>query len=235
MFNLKCNKKYICNKLLYEKKVKWKHLIQGKLKNVEKNIIKHMVLKLCSSDWDLNPWTSSWHHTSDFKTSSSFFSQSVMSNSLWPYGLQHARLPIPSPSPGICSNQCPLSQWCHPTISSSAAPFSSCPQSFPASRSFLMSWLLASGGQSIGASASASVLPMNIHNWFFQDWLVWFTSCPRGSQESSPTPQFKKHQFSTLFMVQLSHQYMTTGKTIALIYGPIYGRTYIWQSNVSAF
>ena len=84
----------------------------------------------------------------------------------------------------------PLSQWCHPTISSSAAPFSSCPQSFPASRSFLMSWLLASGGQSIRASASASVLPMNIHNWFFQDWLVWFPSCLRGSQESSTTPHF---------------------------------------------
>ena len=105
MFNLKCNKKYICNKLLYEKKVKWKHLIQGKLKNVEKNIMKHMVLKLCSSDWDLNPWLLAetthlilrlHHHFS--------VSQSVMSISLWPYGLQHTRLPISSPSPGICSN-----------------------------------------------------------------------------------------------------------------------------------
>ena len=82
-----------------------------------------------------------------------------MSNCLWPHGLQHARLPCPSLSPGVCSNSCPLSRWCHPTISSSIVPFSSCPQSFPASGSFPMSWLFASGSQSIGASAS--VLPMN--------------------------------------------------------------------------
>ena len=92
------------------------------------------------------------------------FSHSVMSNSLWPHELQHARLPCPSPTPGVCSNSCPLIQWCHPTISSSVVPFSSYPQSFPASGSFPMSWLFASGGQSIGASAS--VLPMNIQGWF---------------------------------------------------------------------
>ena len=85
---------------------------------------------------------------------------------LQPHGLQHARLPCPSPSPGACSNSCPLSQWCHPTISSSVVPFSSCLQSFPASGSFPMSWLFASGGQSIGALASASVLPVNIPDWF---------------------------------------------------------------------
>ena len=92
------------------------------------------------------------------------FSHSVMSNSLGPHGLEHARLPCPSSTPRACSNSCPLSRWCHPTISSSAVPFSSCLQSFPASGSFLMSWLFESGGQSIGASAS--VLPMNIQDWF---------------------------------------------------------------------
>ena len=94
------------------------------------------------------------------------FSHSVMSICLWPHGLQHARLPCPSPTPRACPNSCPLSQWCHPTISSSVIPFSSCLQSFPASESFPMSQFFASGGQSIGASASASILPMNIQDWF---------------------------------------------------------------------
>ena len=85
---------------------------------------------------------------------------------LWPDGLQHASLPCPSPTPGACSNSCPLSWWCHPTISSSVVPFSSCLQSFPASGSFPMSQFFTSGDQSIGVSASASVLPMNIQDWF---------------------------------------------------------------------
>ena len=89
-----------------------------------------------------------------------------MSDSLWPHGLQHARLPCPSPSPGACSNSCPLNRWCHPTISSSVTPFSSCLQSFPALGSFPMSRLFASGDQIIGASTSALVLPMNIQHWF---------------------------------------------------------------------
>ena len=93
---------------------------------------------------------------------------SVVSDSLWPHGLWHARLPCPSPSPGPCTNSCPLSQWCHPTIL--VVPFSSCPQSFPASRSFLTSQLFTSGGQSIGVSASASVLPMIIQYWFPLGW-----------------------------------------------------------------
>ena len=88
-----------------------------------------------------------------------------MSNSLWPHGLQHARLPCPSLFPEVCSNLWPLSYWCYPNISSSAVPFSFCLQSFPASGSFPMSWLFASGSPSIGASASASVLPMNIQGW----------------------------------------------------------------------
>ena len=94
------------------------------------------------------------------------FSCSVVSDSLWPHGLQTPRPPCPLPTPGACSNLCPLSQRCHPTISSSVVPFSSCLQSFPESQSFLMSPLFASGGQSIGASVSSSVLPMNIQDWF---------------------------------------------------------------------
>ena len=88
-----------------------------------------------------------------------------MSDSLRPNGLQHPRIPCPSIPPRICSNSCPLSQWGHPAISSSASPFSSCPQSFPTSGSFSMSWFFASGGQSIGSAASASILPMNIQGW----------------------------------------------------------------------
>ena len=95
------------------------------------------------------------------------FCGSVMSDFLWPHGLQHAWLPCPSPTPGACSDSCLLSWWCHyPTVSSSVIPFSSCPQSFPTSGSFLMSQVFTSGGQNIGASASISVLPMNIQDWF---------------------------------------------------------------------
>ena len=103
-----------------------------------------------------------------FSESKYQFSCSVMSDSLWPHGLQHARLPCPSPTPEAYSNSCPLRPWCHPTISSSILPFSSCIQSFPASGSFQMSQLVPSGGQSIGDSASASalVLPVNILDWF---------------------------------------------------------------------
>ena len=94
------------------------------------------------------------------------FSRSVVSHALRPHGLQHVRLPCPSPTPGAWSNSCPLSWWCHPTISSSVIPFSSCLQSFPVSGSFLMSQLFTSGNQSTRASASTSVLPMNIQDWF---------------------------------------------------------------------
>ena len=109
---------------------------------------------------------------------------------LWPHGLQHARPPCPSPTPRVYSNSCPLSQWCHPTISSSVVSFSSHLQSFPASGSFQMSQLFASGGQSIGVSASTSVFPMNIQDWFPLGWTGWSPCSPRDSQESS-TPQFK--------------------------------------------
>ena len=118
-------------------------------------------------------------------------SRSIVSNSLRPRGLQLARLPCPSPTPGAYSNSCPSSWWCHPTISSSVVPFSSCLQSFPAPGSFPRGWFFASGGQGIGVSASASVLPMNIQDWFPLGMTGWISLQFRDSQESSPTPQFK--------------------------------------------
>ena len=119
------------------------------------------------------------------------FSRSVVSDSLRPHGQKHARPPCSSPTPVVYSNSCPWSRWCHPNILSSVAPFSSHPQSFPASGSFPMSQLFASGDQSIGVSAPASVLPMNSQDWF-PLWLTdWISLHPKNSQESSPTPQFK--------------------------------------------
>ena len=114
------------------------------------------------------------------------FSCSVMSDSLWPPGLQHARLPCPSPPPGACSNSCPLSRWCHPIILNSVIPFSPYLLSFPTSGSFPISWLFSSGGQSIGASASASVLPMNIQGWFplrFTDLISFLSKRLSGLQQ----------------------------------------------------
>jgi len=112
------------------------------------------------------------------------------------HGLQHTRLPCPPPPPGVCSSSCPLSLWCHPTISFSVAPFSPCPQSFPASGSFLMSRLFASGGQSIGASTSASVLPMNIQDWFSLGQTGWISLQFKGlSRVFSSTILWKHHLF----------------------------------------
>ena len=108
------------------------------------------------------------------------FSRSVLSDSLQPHGPWHARPPYPSPTPGIYSNSCPLSRWCHPTISSSVIPFSSCLQSFPASGSFPMSHFFTSGCQSIGVSASTSVLPMNIQDWFILGWTGWISLQSKG-------------------------------------------------------
>ena len=111
--------------------------------------------------------------------------------SLPPHGLQHIRLPHPSPSPGAWSNSCPLRRWCHPTISPSVIPISSCLQSFPASGSFLMNQFFASGGQSIGASASSSVLPMNIQDCFPLGLTGLISLQSKRLKEFSPTPQFK--------------------------------------------
>ena len=119
-------------------------------------------------------------------------------NYLWPHRPQHARPPCPSPTPGASSNSCPLSWWCHPTISTSAVVFSSCLQAFAASGSFPVSQFSTSGGQSTRVSVSASVLPMNIQDWFPLGWTGWISSQSRDSQESSPTPQFKSINSSVL-------------------------------------
>ena len=129
------------------------------------------------------------------------FSRSVVSDSLQPHGLQHTRLPCPSPTPRIYSNSRLLSQWCHPTISSSVIPFSSCLQSFPASVSFQMSQLFASDGLSIGASASTLVLPMNIQTWFPLGWTGWISLQLKGLSRVFSNTIVQKHQF---FSTQLS-------------------------------
>ena len=129
-------------------------------------------------------------------------SRSVMSNSLWPHEMQHARPPCPSPTPGVQTNPCPLSQWYHPTISSSFAPFSPCPQLFLASGSFTISQFFASGGQSSGASVSTSVLSVNIQDWLDRSgWLVGSLCCPRDSQESSLAPQLESISSSVLSLL----------------------------------
>ena len=132
-------------------------------------------------------------HTQQWRPRNVQFSHSVISDSWWPHGLQHTRLPCPSPTPRACSNSCPSSWWCHPTISSSVIPFSSCLQSFQASGSFPMSQFFPWCGQSIGASASASVPPINIQDWFPLGFTGWISCSSRDSQGSSPTPQFKSN------------------------------------------
>ena len=140
------------------------------------------------------------------------FSHSVVSDSSWPHELQHARLPCPSPSPRVCSDSCPLNQWCHPIISSSVICFS-CLQSSLASGSFPTSRLLPSGSQSIGASASASVPSVNIQGWFPLRLTRLISLLSRDSQESSPAPQFKNISSSALRLkVQHSHLYITMEK-----------------------
>ena len=129
------------------------------------------------------------------------FSRSVVSDSLWRHGLQHARLPCPSQAPRLYLNSCPLSRWCHPTISSSVVPFSSCLQSFPASGSFQMSQLFAWGGQSIGVSASASVLPMNTQDWSPLGWTDWISLQSKRLSGVFSNTTVQKHQF---FSAQLS-------------------------------
>ena len=152
-----------------------------------------------------------------------------MSNSLWPHGLQHGRPPCPSPTPGACSNSCPSSWWCHPTISPSVVLFSYL-QSFPASRCFPMSQFFASGGQSIGTSASASVLPMNIQGWFPLRWTGFLGDdllAVQGTLKSFLQHHSSKALLlwcSASFIVQLSHPHMATGKSIALTRRTFVGR-----------
>ena len=144
------------------------------------------------------------------------FSHSIVSDSLWSHGLQCARPPCSSPTPGVHSNSCPLSRWSHPTISSSAIPFSSCPQSLPASRSFQMNQFFSSGGQSIGASASASVLSMNTQDWSPLEWTGWISLQSKGLSRVFSNITVQMHQF---FSAQLS------------LYVCIYIYIYILQNN----
>ena len=167
-----------------------------------------------------------WNH------SSVQFSLSVVSDSLWPHGLQHTRPPCPSPTPWVYLNSCPLSWWCHPNISSSVIPFSACLQSFPASRSFQMSQFFTSGGQSIGVSASASVLPMNIQDWFSLRWTGWISLQSKGLSRVSSNTKFKSINPSALSFLY--------SPTLTSIYD--YWKNHsldwmdlCWQSNVSDF
>ena len=160
--------------------------------------------------WDRNLWGVCY-------LTSVHFSRSVVSNSLRLHGLQHTTLPCSSPTPVACSNSRPLSRWCHPTISSSVIHFSSCLQSFPASGSFLMSQFFTSGGQSIGVSASASVLLMNSQDWFPLGLTGLISLQSKNSQESYPTPQFKSINSSAL----------------SLIYGPTLTSIYDFWKNHS--
>ena len=155
-----------------------------------------------------------------------------MSNSLQPHGMQHARPPCPSPAPRVYSNSCPLSWWCHPTISSSVIPFFSCFQSFPASGSFPMSQLFASDGQSIRASASASVLPMNIHGWFPLGLTGLISLQSKGLPRVFSSTTVQKHQSSVLCLLY--------SPTLTSIHGYCKNHSlgyteFCQQSNVSAF
>ena len=135
------------------------------------------------------------------------FSRSVVSDSLQPHELQHPRHPCPSPTPGVHPNSCPSSQWCHPAISSSVIPFSFFPQSLPASGSFPMSQLFSWGGQSIGVSALASVLPKNIQDWSPLEWTGWISLQSKGLSRVFSNTTVQKHQFfgAQLFSQSNSH------------------------------
>ena len=154
----------------------------------------------------------------DMSFSSVQFSHSVMSDCLQPHESQHARPPCPSQTPAVYSNSCPSSWWCHPAISSFVAPFSSCPKSLSASGYFPVSQLFSWGGQSIGVSASASVLPMKTQDWSPLGWTGWISLLSKGLSRVFSNNIVQKHQFfwpSAFLIVQLSHPYMSSGKTIA--------------------
>ena len=148
-----------------------------------------------------------WFQVSTANASVSQFSCSVMSDFLQSHGLQHIRPPCPSPTPGVHSNSCPSSKRCHPAISSSVVPFSSCPQSLPALDSFPMSQLFASGGQSIGVSASTSVLPMNTQDWSPFGWTGWISLQSKGLSRVFFNTTVQKHQF---FGAQLYNPTLTS-------------------------
>ena len=161
-------------------------LIPGLERSPEEGMVTHSSILAWWIPLDRGAWRATVHRVAKSQTwpkwfqSVSHFSHSVECDSLWPHGLQHTRPPCPSPTPGVYSHSCPLSRWCHSTISSSVIPFSSCLQSFPASGSFPVSQLFASSGQSIGVSASTSVLPTNIQDWFPLAWTGWISLQSKG-------------------------------------------------------
>ena len=190
--------------------------IRRRLRAVVESLgVSHQVIEclyFSVSLFDRKVWISwLWHSLSALRNSvilnfmpkhiSVQFSHSVVSDSLWPHEPQHARPSCPSPTPRVYPNSCPLSQWCHPTISSSVVPFSSCLQSFPTSGSFQMSWLFSSGGQNIGVSASTSVLPMNTQDWSPLGWTGWISSQSKGLSRVFSNTTVQKHKF---FDAQLS-------------------------------
>ena len=144
-----------------------------------------------------------------------------MSDSLWPHGLQHTRLPCPSPTPGAYTNSCPSHQWCHPSISSLVIPFSSHLKSFPTSGSFPMSQFFASGGQSIGVSASVKVLPMNIQDWFPLGWTGWISLLSKELSRIFSNTTVQKHQF---FGAQPSLWPNSNIHTWLWLYGPLWAK-----------
>ena len=144
-----------------------------------------------------------WYLIESSLYSSFQFSCSVMSDSLWPHESQHTRPSCPLPTPGVHSNSCPSSRWCHPAISSSVVPFSSCPQSLPASESFPVSQLFSWGGQSIGVSGLASVLPKNTQDESPSEWTGWISMQSKGLSRVFSNTTVQKHQF---FSAQLSSQ-----------------------------
>ena len=172
----RCNYKIVC-------------LITLKVKARVRSIISSKRLYKCLNRLEKNSNKSLSH------PSVSQFSRSVVSDPLWPHESQHVRPPCPSPTPGVYSNPCPSSRWCSPAISSSVVPFSSCPQALPASESFPMSQLFASGGQSTGVSASASVLPMNTQDWSPLGWTGWISLQSKGLSRGFSNTTVQKHQF----------------------------------------
>ena len=184
LWQLRIRLKYIMNK---------PRMIYG-YKNV---LHTHLDIQVLSTCWGWGELM--WQLLST--VSSVQFSHSVVSNSWRPHRLQHTRLPCRLVTPGPCSRSCPLSRWCHPTISSSVVPFSFHVQSLPASGSFPVSWFFTSGGQSIGVSASGSVLPMNIQDWFPLGWTGWISLQSKGLSRVFSNTTIQKHRF---FRAQLS-------------------------------
>ena len=166
-------------------------------------------LQIVRHDWATDTHTHTHTHTHIHKEFLLLFFRSVMSNYLWPYVLQHARLPCPSLSPAVCSNSCPLSRWCHPTISSSVTPFSFCLQSLPASGSFLMS----QPSQSMGASASASVLPTNSQSWFPLGLTGLISLQSKGLSRVFSKGAVRSHKYQSQAFSSLKNFYLINNET----------------------